>query len=280
MKRRMILVCMVLICVFLLAACDRSEPVAQPVEETPVRETQRSEPEAEEAEPPEQMQDTVISSEAAAPAEPEVSGETAETIEPEEPADLPEPPEVPYTLRLRAEVSVFDGPGYDHSYVQAIGEDGVYTIVETTTDAESHLWGRLKSGIGWVDLSALETSQEQRPPISVCYAEDLSLQQTVYQEFLVEDSEYTVKLAFRANELLNGVTFSLLDYGEGALAVDQTYVTLHEMAEETYLIVGVVFYGDMTTYGISFEDSNGVTHDYAVSISGRNGELELNPYGR
>ena len=43
-------------------------------------------------------------------------------------------------------------------------------------------------------------------------------------------------------------------------------------------MAGVVFYGDMTTYGISFVDEEGNERYYAVSLSGMNGALVLNEY--
>ena len=42
---------------------------------------------------------------------------------------------------------------------------------------------------------------------------------------------------------------------------------------EKPLMAAVVFYGDMTTYVLSFTDGAGTAQQYAVSLSGRNGAL-------
>ena len=98
-----------------------------------------------------------------------------------------------------------------------------------------------------------------------------------YQEFIAEDSEYTVKMAFNAEEVLSDVQFFSLGYDEdGNYQVAEILYTLEEITPDMPFVAGVVFYGDMTAYGISFNDSSRQRHNYAVSISGRNGELILN----
>lgn len=86
---------------------------------------------------------------------------TAPTTEPTtEPATEPttQPPQTeetnpcPYTVRLPAYRAIYNGPGMDTGYVRAVAEKGVYTIMEESTDSVGNLWGRLKSGLGWVIL--------------------------------------------------------------------------------------------------------------------------------
>ena len=52
-----------------------------------------------------------------------------------------------------SEEPIYSGPGYGYSYVGTVEEAGVYTIVEEKYDGAGDLWGRLKSGVGWVNLS-------------------------------------------------------------------------------------------------------------------------------
>jgi hypothetical protein len=61
--------------------------------------------------------------------------------------------DVPYTTSLKATDDIYDGPGYDYGYLKEVGEDGVYTIVEERIGDDGFLWGRLKSGAGWVRLT-------------------------------------------------------------------------------------------------------------------------------
>jgi hypothetical protein len=57
-----------------------------------------------------------------------------------------------YTMHLLAAVQIFSEPSYDGKFVQAIGLDGVYTIVEESVDTDGSYWGKLKSGAGWINL--------------------------------------------------------------------------------------------------------------------------------
>lgn len=80
--------------------------------------------------------------------------------------------EVPYTIKLDAEEDIYKGYGVDSGYAREVGEDGVYTIVEEAYDDYGNLWGKLKSGAGWVLLS------------------EASVEAPVY----IEDTDYTIPL--------------------------------------------------------------------------------------
>ena len=176
-------------------------------------------------------------------------------------------------MQLPLETPIFSAPSYDDFFVQLVGQDGVYTIMETTTDTEGNLWGRLKSGIGWVDLTALAEYQ----PVSVFFAE-ASMQNDIRYSYAGEPSEYASEIVFRAHEELGKITFSLLAWTESGLAVDQTLSTVERLSVGEMFAAKIVFYGDLTTYGISFTDSAGRLRSYAVSVSGRNGMLILTEY--
>jgi uncharacterized protein YraI len=62
---------------------------------------------------------------------------------------------VPYTTPLGAEEKIYSGPGFAYGFVQKVGVDGVYTIVEEAPCVDGYLWGKLKSGVGWVRLGSL-----------------------------------------------------------------------------------------------------------------------------
>ncbi len=116
-------------------------------------------------------------------------------------------------------------------------------------------------------------------PLQGGFADEGMLNSGDYHEFTADSSEYTVKLVFKANEVLTDVHFYSLEYGDnGALAVSEELYTLSELTPDKPLVTGVVFYGSMTTYGISFTDSDGQTHHCAVSLSGEDGSLLMNEY--
>lgn len=81
-----------------------------------------------------------------APTEPATETPTAPA--PTEPAS-----KVPYITQLPASFDIFNLPGYHYRYVQDVGLTGTYTIVEEQYDEFGNLWGKLKSGIGWVQLA-------------------------------------------------------------------------------------------------------------------------------
>ena len=60
---------------------------------------------------------------------------------------------VPYKVRITAtDLRVRKGPGTDTAIVQNAIKPGVYTIVSEATGKGATLWGKLKSGLGWVSL--------------------------------------------------------------------------------------------------------------------------------
>ena len=58
-----------------------------------------------------------------------------------------------YTVRVTAgSLNIRKGPGTNYSTNGAIKDKGIYTIVEEATGVGAKLWGKLKSGVGWISL--------------------------------------------------------------------------------------------------------------------------------
>lgn len=79
---------------------------------------------------------------------------TIPEIEPEKetvPAPIPTN-KVPYTTPLAGSTEIYKEPDSSSKYVQDIGKKGVFTIVKEAYDSSGNLWGKLKSGLGWVLL--------------------------------------------------------------------------------------------------------------------------------
>lgn len=190
------------------------------------------------------------------------------------------PVSIPYTIHIaRPDISVYEGPGYDYGVVDTVGAAGTYTIVEEKVDYEGIRWGKLKSGLGWIDIAAAKSSQGEPAPIQVRFADEKTLSGGKYEEFIADDSEYMVKLLFTCDEVLTKVQFSLLAPGDtSAYDVTENLYTMDQMTPDMPFMAGVVFYGDMTSYGISFTDAEGQEHHFATYISGRNGSLVLEEY--
>ena len=177
-----------------------------------------------------------------------------------------------YLIELGALTPIFTGPSYDDGHAGVVGTDGSYTIVEERWDDEGNLWGRLKSGAGWVNLTDEEIARGAL--LRVCFAEDLQTVGTP-QELVFAHSEYAVKLAFMAGAELRNIEFCSMAFGEARLEPDETLHKMSGLKKGEVLLVTMEFPGDFSSYGISFQDAAGEEHHYAVSISGRNGEPVL-----
>ena len=54
----------------------------------------------------------------------------------------------PFKIKINCEsLNIRTGPGINYSVIGSLAKNIVYTIVET-----ENVWGRLKSGAGWVNL--------------------------------------------------------------------------------------------------------------------------------
>lgn len=183
--------------------------------------------------------------------------------------------ETPYRQKVsRPDEMIFSGPGYDEFCVGTVCKAGVYTIVEECEDGEGHLWGRLKSGAGWIDLTHVRSEEIAAWPVSAAFAADCPPANACHA-FWTEDGEWVSWLVFRAYEPLTDVRLVEYDMVEADYANPQTLHTLPQLTPEVPFVAGVVFHGDMTTYGLHFTDASGQQRCFAVSISGRNGMLVL-----
>ncbi len=183
---------------------------------------------------------------------------------------------LPYLLQIRrADQSVFEGPGYDFVFVGTVQQAGIYTIVEEAWDPEGNLWGKLKSGVGWVDLSQMQSAEYKSALISVNYADDYMLLHGAYHH-CPSDEEYRIPIAFRAYGKLRDVTLFVVEYDAEGPYPGADFFSLPEMTVEMPLVAELAFPGDMSMYGIRFVDEDGITHVYHIYISLRNGALMLN----
>ena len=151
---------------------------------------------------------------------------------------------------------------------------GTYTIVEEAEDYEGNLWGKLKSGMGWVDLTQIRSEEYKSALLSANFAEEDLIHSGAYHYFS-DGQEYRVPIAFRAYGTLRDVTIYTMEFdAEGPFPGEDLY-SLPQMTEELPLVAELSFPGDMTTYGIRFTDEQGDAHSYIVYLSGRNGALML-----
>lgn len=203
-----------------------------------------------------------------APTEPAATDPVVEEPQPEE--------KFPYLQKVtHADQSIYGGPSYDYGFVDTVKLAGTYTIVEEAWDDEGNLWGKLKSGVGWIDLTEVRGRIASPPPVSANYADDLLLDGGNFEHFVADSSEYAVKIAFRANEVLTDVVFYSMQLMETEFEMDEALYSLPELTPDKPFVAQVLFPGDMSMYGIRFTDSSGHVRSYQITISGRNGSLFL-----
>lgn len=185
---------------------------------------------------------------------------------------------VPYKQKVkRADQSIFAGPGSTYSWVGTTEEPGTFTITNEVRDETGNLWGRLKSGKGWINLTEVKETAKSTLLISANYADRALLDGGNYHHCIADDSEYMVQVAFRAYEKLTNISlFEIIITEEADL--EEKVFSLSEMDRKKPLVADLGFPGDMSMYGIRFTDKNGKEYTYAIAISGRDGSLELFPY--
>lgn len=221
--------------------------------------------------------------ESSAPAETTLSAES-EVPTTETHTEIPTKPaataaSLPYLQRIdRADQSIYEGPGYDYVFWGTVRERGTYTIVEEAWDHEGNLWGKLKSGVGWVNLTEIRAEDSAATLISANYADENLILHGAYHYCPGDGQEYCIPIAIRAYGKLRNVELCAFDFEGDDFIMGEAFFTLSDMDEEMPLVAELAFPGDMSMYGIRFVDENGVTYIYSICISGRNGALVLSEY--
>jgi len=96
-----------------------------------------------------------------------------------------------------------------------------------------------------------------------------------YHVFIKEESEYTQYLLLTPSEKLSDISLTLMELTEDGLVPGEKLYTLDELDVDKPLAVGVVFYGDFTTYGLSFSGESGNKCNYIIYTSGKDGSVIL-----
>lgn len=255
------------------AACDAAKTESQNTNTTKLQETEPAKTET----PPEETDPT--QPDTTEPLETDPMPAETEPSEPEE-TEVPVPPETepeevskfPYTEYVAfADQPIYSGPGYDYDYVGTVGMSANYTILEESEDNEGNLWGRLKSGAGWINLTNSRYAnghREENPPLLV----GLQVADSTWADdyFIHDESEFAVRVAFIAGADLyyrfyEGDISEFLQPGEcltmGSLEKDQT------------LITQIAFPGDLTTYLMEVETHKDIVVWYKIYESLEDGSI-------
>ena len=210
--------------------------------------------------------------ETTAPAETTLPPVTEPVIETTAPVETTEPAFREYTHRIEdPETMIYAGPAFLSGAVAMVEEAGTYTIVEEALDRDGNTWGKLKSGAGWICLT--------EPPLAPIYADYAEESFNAYHAYWSDETDYITAIGFTPGEKLTDVRFGLLDWFETeSWQMAEELYTMDEIDPDHTFLAQVVFWGDMTTYGISFTDADGAERHFAVSISGKDGSLICQEY--
>ena len=210
--------------------------------------------------------------ETTAPAETTLPPVTEPVIETTAPVETTAPAAREYTLRIEdPETMIYAGPAFLSGAVAMVEEAGTYTIVEEAQDRDGNTWGRLKSGAGWICLT--------EPALAPIYADYAAESFNAYHAYWSDETDYITAIGFTPAEKLTNVRFGLLDWFETeSWQMAEELYTMDEIDPDHAFLAQVVFWGDMTTYGISFTDADGAERHFAVSISGKDGSLICQEY--
>ena len=158
--------------------------------------------------------------------------------------------ELPYRTEIPAEACIYSAPNPDAAYVQTIGEDGTFTIVEEALYGNDQVWGRLKSGLGWVNLTDPMFSGTQVPAVTASCTSKIVLN-SKHIRAGEANGEYVVLLTFRPHENVYNVTLR-----EDHPAWSNTLFTTGSLHPNQPLVVGVRLV-DFNTFTLTYTDSQG-----------------------
>ena len=213
---------------------------------------------------------------------PETTAE--ETTVPETTADTtpvtqPSLGAVPYLFTVeQAGYPIYDGPGYDCKLVSAVDLPGVYTIVEEAWDAGGDLWGRLKSGVGWINLTDNGNAETLVSCVLADYASEYMLSHASYLEFTASEAEYAVAVAFRAEGTVTDFNLLSVSLDDSGYHIDGSVYTLDALTPDQPLVAWLDFPGDMSAWAISYVDSTGARQYRLLTMSLKDGSLEVNNF--
>ncbi|MBR3996309.1 MAG: hypothetical protein IKI97_13670 [Clostridia bacterium] len=102
-----------------------------------------------------------------------------------------------------------------------------------------------------------------------------AVNETEHHVFIKEESEYTQYLLLQPSEELSDISLTLMELTDEGLVPGEKLYALDKLDVNKPLVVGVVFYGDFTTYGLSFKGTQGNECNYIIYTSGKDGSVIL-----
>ena len=134
---------------------------------------------------------------------------------------------------------------------------------------------RLKSGLGWVNLTELD-GNSHAPQLTVQCIDRQQLS-GYYIYCVTDESQYAFTISMGISETVYNVQFYTLSWNYG-YHVRDVYYTMDSWDSRDLFVAEIALPGDTSTYGIQFTASNGITYYYGITDSGLDGSLVVFPY--
>lgn len=188
------------------------------------------------------------------------------TVPPTEPTEPPKPERpfatgYPYLEEIPAEACVFKSADADSAFVQTILADGSFTIMEEVRAENGDLWGRLKSGIGWVNLTDPLCDGSQLPPVTISLAGKAVLNSDHHSAHV--HSDYVRKISFVAHETVTDLRIVFTNAGQ----TGDTVYTMATLEPGKPLVAHLSYAGDFYGYYLYYKDANGTEHSNYIGES-------------
>lgn len=197
-----------------------------------------------------------------APTEEQIQQTTVETTEA---VELLPMTDVPYILEPPAEACVFKEPDANSKFVRSFGHQGAYTIVEERYDDQGNLWGKLKSGIGWTNLTDPFCGGPDAPKVIAAYASKQVLSGDYHLAGIHTGDQYKVNVSILAHETVYDV--SIRDYDMINERVGSARYTLDQLDPEKPIVAHLAFPGDFSAFLVYYTDESGVEHEILLWMS-------------
>jgi hypothetical protein len=188
----------------------------------------------------------------------------------------------PYVTKIsRADFPIYKGVGYETGFASYVKKASAYTIIEEAEDDFGNLWGRLKSGAGWIDLTRLEKEEARGPVLTLLTLTDQVLNNGNFLHCPASTEEFATQILLKANVELVRIEFYPTYIGDdNSLFEEPTTYTQLNCRANTFLLVDVSFPGDLSEYGIRAIDKDGFVHRYSIysNLSGEGDDYMMYSY--
>ena len=128
-----------------------------------------------------------------------------------------------------------------------------------------------------------EVSEEKVVPatVTVDFADEDFLATGDYEEFVLEDDDFSAQLVFRTDKTVTDFTVEKLDFHETDDGIEfygvEKYTTLPELSPEKPFVLTMLFHGSLPDVGITYMDG-GEVYSFYPQESGKDGSVSLVPY--